>query len=85
MCAACGKKARDQYGEEGGWDESCALNSYLVDEANPVIDAAQYAADRDKWDRASEANLAWLTSPDWTPDPELLELAQSVIDRRNTV
>jgi hypothetical protein len=27
---ACGKKTRDRYGEERGWDESCMLNSVLV-------------------------------------------------------
>jgi hypothetical protein len=36
VCMACGKRAQDRYGIEGwhswGWDESCALNSVLVDE-----------------------------------------------------
>ena len=31
MCMACGKKVKDRYGEERGWDESCMLNSVLVD------------------------------------------------------
>lgn len=35
QCAACGKLAEDNYGLEGwhsyGWDESCMLNSHLVD------------------------------------------------------
>lgn len=34
-CGACGKKTRDRYGEAGGWDESCMLNSTLVKEPNP--------------------------------------------------
>lgn len=34
QCGACGKIAKDQYGEEGGWDESCMLNSYLIDDPN---------------------------------------------------
>lgn len=31
LCYACGKTTRDRYGESGGWDEACALNSGLVD------------------------------------------------------
>jgi hypothetical protein len=31
-CGACGKTIRDQYAENGGWDESCMLNSYLIDQ-----------------------------------------------------
>lgn len=31
-CGACGKTVKDQYGEEGGWDESCMINSYLIDD-----------------------------------------------------
>lgn len=30
QCGACGKRIRDRYGESGGWDESCMLNSVLV-------------------------------------------------------
>ena len=30
QCGACGRKTRDRYGEEGGWDESCMLNATLV-------------------------------------------------------
>lgn len=33
VCLACGKTAKDQFGEEGGWDESCTLNSYLYSES----------------------------------------------------
>ena len=29
VCRACGKTARDKYGESGGWDESCMLNAVL--------------------------------------------------------
>lgn len=28
-CGCCGKTTRDRYGEQGGWDESCMLNSFL--------------------------------------------------------
>jgi hypothetical protein len=28
-CGACGKTARDRFGEERGWNESCMLNSFL--------------------------------------------------------
>ena len=31
VCGACGKTATNRYGEEGGWDESCMLNSGLHD------------------------------------------------------
>ena len=40
VCVACGKTARDRYGIEGehspGWDESCMLNSELVEESRIV-------------------------------------------------
>lgn len=36
VCGACGKTAKDRYGEEGenspGWDESCMLNAVLCDQ-----------------------------------------------------
>jgi hypothetical protein len=35
ICAACGKKSRDMYGNEPisyGWDESCALNCVIAKE-----------------------------------------------------
>jgi hypothetical protein len=31
VCGACGKWTKDRYGSERGWDESCMLNSNLVD------------------------------------------------------
>lgn len=31
LCVACGKRVKDRYGEDRGWDESCMLNSVLVD------------------------------------------------------
>jgi hypothetical protein len=40
VCAACGKKSRDLYGEkaiDGGWDESCMLNAVEVDEATGEV------------------------------------------------
>jgi hypothetical protein len=30
LCGCCGKRTRDRYGEECGWDESCMLNAVLV-------------------------------------------------------
>ena len=30
VCGACGKTAKDPCGDEGGWDESCFLNCYLI-------------------------------------------------------
>ena len=36
VCFACGKTSHDRYGgfdATPGWDESCALNAHLVDEA----------------------------------------------------
>lgn len=35
VCGACGKTARDNYGEgehTAGWDESCMMNAVLCDE-----------------------------------------------------
>lgn len=37
VCHACGKTAKDRYGEEGGWDESCMLNSGLYDVAKLIF------------------------------------------------
>lgn len=41
VCAACGKRSRDRYGEQridSGWDESCMLNSVLChDQQSPAI------------------------------------------------
>jgi hypothetical protein len=40
VCAACGKRSRDQYGEQKidpWWDESCMLNCVLVDESDLII------------------------------------------------
>lgn len=36
VCTACGKTTRDSYGSEKGWDESCMLNSVLVEESRLV-------------------------------------------------
>lgn len=34
VCMACGKTVKDIYGEPGsGWDESCFLNSRLIEES----------------------------------------------------
>jgi hypothetical protein len=40
VCGACGKTARDRYGEEGSsWDESCMLNSWLCTEESVTYGA----------------------------------------------
>jgi hypothetical protein len=37
VCGACGKTARDRYGDPGtSWDESCMLNAILCDETSLV-------------------------------------------------
>ena len=36
LCYACGKRTKDRYGEEGGWDEACMLNSGLIDHPSPA-------------------------------------------------
>lgn len=36
VCLACGKTAKDRYGSEGGWDESCMLNSEEFEESRLV-------------------------------------------------
>lgn len=40
VCSACGKRARDAYGNDGPreWDVSCYLNSLLVEQERVVID-----------------------------------------------
>lgn len=47
VCHACGKTARDQYGEEGGWDESCVLNSALYDESQLVYEGRRVVEIKD--------------------------------------
>jgi hypothetical protein len=40
VCAACGKRSRDRYGEQAvnsGWDVSCTMNAVLWDEKLLVI------------------------------------------------
>jgi hypothetical protein len=72
------------HGSEGGWDESCMLNAYLVDEANPVLDAEMVRADRERWDRESAESfrklIASIRDGDTSDmDPDLLELAQRAV------
>lgn len=42
LCCVCGKRAKDQFGMVGrrsiGWDESCMLNSVLVDDDDDQSD-----------------------------------------------
>ena len=47
VCHACGKTARDQFGEEGGWDESCMLNSALYDVEKLVYEARRVVRIKD--------------------------------------
>lgn len=38
MCAACGKRSRDRYGEQKfdhGWDSSCTTNAVLIHDEDP--------------------------------------------------
>jgi len=40
VCAACGKRSRDRYGDQkidALWDESCMLNCVLLDESDLII------------------------------------------------
>jgi hypothetical protein len=37
VCGACGKRTKDRYGEEGGWDEACMLNAVLCDAASLIL------------------------------------------------
>ncbi|MDE2103256.1 MAG: hypothetical protein KGL39_38780 [Patescibacteria group bacterium] len=41
VCLVCGKTTKDLYGNEGGWDESCILNSRLYDEAQLIYRGAR--------------------------------------------
>jgi hypothetical protein len=83
LCAMCGKKTRDQYGDDGGWDESCALNAYLVDESNPVLDPVKVREDYERRIKQSRLGLADLMKSfkdgTYKPDPELLALAEQVV------
>jgi hypothetical protein len=43
VCAACGKRSRDLYGDQRidhGWDESCMLNAVLCVEESLVFGAS---------------------------------------------
>jgi hypothetical protein len=41
VCAACGKRSRDRYGEQRisrGWDESCMMNAVELPEHTLIIE-----------------------------------------------
>jgi hypothetical protein len=90
LCMMCGKTAKDCYGEERGWDESCALNCILVDEATkqPTEDQArEFHEKRERRIAASARGMRDLAeqirSGTYKPDPELLKLAEEAIARRD--
>jgi hypothetical protein len=40
VCAGCGKRSRDKYGDEPidyGWDESCMMHAVLCDEKTLIF------------------------------------------------
>lgn len=90
LCMMCGKTTHDCYGEERGWDESCALNCILVDESTkwPTEEqAVEFAAERERAIERNRRRMADLTRSirdgTYRPDPELLALAEEVISRQN--
>lgn len=89
LCMMCGKTAKDCCTDERGWDESCAMNCILVDEATKQPTEAEvqlFVQERERhmanltsnFDRLLK-NLESGNTDDL--DPELLELAQQAIDR----
>lgn len=79
FCMMCGKTSPDQYGEAAGWDESCMLNSVLVNEGeNPTSEQAK---------EFNDERARYLSTPicfDRDPledDPELLAAAKAAIER----
>jgi hypothetical protein len=86
LCMMCGKTTKDCYGEERGWDESCALNCILVDEATKwptEAQAVEFAAERERrleeCRRRSADLIKSINDGTYKPDPELLELARQII------
>lgn len=90
LCMMCGKTTKDCYGDERGWDESCALNCILVDEATkrPTEEQArEFGEARQRHMKACAANIASLIKNIGNGDasdidPELLALAQQVVESR---
>jgi hypothetical protein len=90
FCMMCGKTTKDCYGEERGWDESCALNSILVDEATkqPTEEQArEFHEERARhlasFKQRSDDLLKQLRDGTYEPDPELLKLAEEVIRQQD--
>jgi hypothetical protein len=86
LCMMCGKTAKDCYGEERGWDESCAINCLLVDGATKQPteqQAREFHEERElrlvRHHEESQRFLRDLQDGTWRPDPELLALAEQVI------
>ncbi len=47
VCAACGKRSKDKYGEQKidrGWDASCMMNSFLVHEESIMMEGGRVKA-----------------------------------------
>lgn len=90
LCMMCGKTAKDMFGEERGWDESCAINCIAVEEGTPQPteeQARQFADERERrladHMRRSAEFLQQLRDGTWKTDPELLALADKALARRN--
>lgn len=86
LCMMCGKTAKDCYGEDRGWDESCACNCILVDEATKHPTEQQAREFHEERERRmarhhedSQRFLRELQDGTWKTDPELLALAAAAI------
>lgn len=88
LCMMCGKTAKDCFTNERGWDESCALNCILVDEATKQpteLEVQAFVQERERQLQRMNADFdAFLddleSGESGALDPELLALAQQAID-----
>lgn len=88
LCMMCGKTAKDCFTDERGWDESCAMNCMLVDEATkqPTESEVQaFVQEREqqlqRMNADVEAFMKDLESGEiGTHEPSLLALAQQAVD-----
>lgn len=88
LCMMCGKTAKDCFTDERGWDESCAMNCMLVDEATkqPTESEVQaFVQEKEQQLQRLNANFEALmkdleSGEIGTCDPELLALAQQAAD-----
>lgn len=91
LCMMCGKTAKDYCTDARGWDESCALNCILVDEATKrptEAEAGEFHAERERhlagMQQRTQTLIQQLTDGTYETDPELLELARKVIAARGS-